>query len=315
MVVAAVMLATGLSACGSSSGGSGDQYTVGLVAFDAAQVTALEDREGAKAAMEERGWEVIELNANGDPAAAIGAMQNLVQRKVDVISVQVFTPDQLTTGIATAKSAGIPVFSSVSGDVGGDLAGAVELVGSEAVNEPFVAELEKLGKVELLQLNYTPGAPCRARQEDLKKRLADLPDVTVSEQEVRVPGPQQSAQQATAGWLQSRQDSDDTTLVIWPCFGEGALGAIAAEKQLGRGPYMLYTWDLSDATTGALRDGDITAILWIKAEEGGQMLVDMISEYRESPESWEPKTISAPTVLLTEDNISEYDDYVAPSGD
>lgn len=307
--VFAAVLASSLTACGSSSGGSGggdDEYTVGVVALDATQITANRERKAAQDAMKKMGWKTVEVNSNGNPAEAITAMQNFVQRKVDAIVVQTYTPDQLAAGLAAAKSAKIPVFSSAGGDAGGGMAGAVELVNSAAVNDPLIEKLKAMDKVELLELRYTPGAPCRARADDLDAKLKDLPQVNVTRQEVKIPGGQQSAQQATSGWLQKYKDEAGTDLVIWPCFSEAALGAVAAETQLKRGPYALYTWDISEPAVEALKAKTISAVLWIQVEESGKQLAELIKEYKDSPDGWKTKTVSAPSVLLTPDNIDQY---------
>lgn len=306
--VFAAVLASSLTACGSSSGGSGgdDEYTVGVVALDATQITANRERKAAQDAMKKMGWKTVEVNSNGNPAEAITAMQNLVQRKVDAIVVQTYTPDQLAAGLAAAKAAKIPVFSSAGGDAGGGMAGAVELVNSAAVNDPLIEKLKAMDKVELLELRYTPGAPCRARADDLDAKLKDLPQVNVTRQEVKIPGGQQSAQQATSGWLQKYKDEAGTDLVIWPCFSEAALGAVAAETQLKRGPYELYTWDISEPAVEALKAKTISAVLWIQVEESGKQLAELIKEYKDNADGWKTKTVSAPSVLLTPDNIDQY---------
>ncbi|GAA0268056.1 sugar ABC transporter substrate-binding protein [Cryptosporangium japonicum] len=304
----AVLLATSLAACNraNGSGGGDDEFTVGVVALDATQITANRERKAAQDAMKKLGWKTVEVNSNGNPAEAITAIQNLVQRKVDAIVVQTYTPDQLTAGLAAAKAADIPVFSSSGGEAGGTMAGAVELVNAAAVNDPLIEKLKSMPKVELLELRYTPGAPCRARADDLDAKLKDLPQVNVTRQEVKIPGGQQSAQQATSGWLQKYKDTPGTNLVIWPCFSEAALGAVAAEQQLKRGPYELYTWDVSKPAVEALKAGTMSAVLWIQVEEAGQQLADLIQEYRDGKDGWKTKTVPAPSVLLTPDNIDKY---------
>jgi ribose transport system substrate-binding protein len=308
----AFALTLSIAACGSDddsttkTGASGDDgYTVGIVALDATQITANRERAAAQEAMKAKGWETIEVNSNGQPAAAITAMQNLVQRQVDAIVVQTYTADQLTAGLAAAEAAGIPVFSSSGGAAEGSMAGAVELVNAAAVNDPFIAALKDKPKVELLQLRYTPGAPCRVRADDLDSKLKDLPNVKVTRQEVTIPGGEQSAQTSTAGWLQAKGEDPGTTLAIWPCFSEAAIGAIAAEKQLKRGPHELYTWDISGPAIQAVQEGYMTAVLWIQVEEAGKQLAELVAENKDAGDGWEPKTVPAPSVLVTKDNIAE----------
>lgn len=306
-------LATLVAACGSTpstdqagtTAESGAPFKVGVVALDATQITALNERTAAQQKMKSIGWETTEINSDGDPAKAISAMQNLVQSGVDAIIVQTYTPDQLAAGLAAAKAADIPVFSTSGGLAGGGEAGAVELVAAANVNDEVIAAIKDKPKVELLQLRYTPGAPCRARAEDLDAKLEGMSNVNVTRQEVKIPGGEQSAQEATAAWLQAHPDDGQTTFVIWPCFSEAAIGAVSAEKQAGRGPYMLYTWDISKPAIQAIQDGYATGVLWIQVDKAGEQIVEMIQEWRDAGDSWQTKDVTAPSVMLTKDNIEQ----------
>ncbi|MGI5274104.1 sugar ABC transporter substrate-binding protein [Nonomuraea sp. CA-218870] len=288
-----------------SAPAEGDPFKVGIVALDATQITALNERTAAQKKMKEIGWETTEINSDGDPAKAISAMQNLVQSGVNAIIVQTYTPDQLAAGLAAAKAADIPVFSTAGGLAGGGEAGAVELVAAANVNDKVIEAIKDKPKVELLQLRYTPGAPCRSRAEDLDAKLSGLSNVNVTRQEVKIPGGEQSAQEATAAWLQAHPDDGQTTFVIWPCFSEAAIGAVSAEKQAGRGPYELYTWDISKPAIQAIKDGYATGVLWIQVDKAGEQIVEMIKEWRDAGGSWQTKNVTAPSVLLTKDNIDQ----------
>jgi ribose transport system substrate-binding protein len=312
-VAATATLMGVLAACGSSStteqpagssGGDGP-FKVGVVALDATQITALNERKAAQEKMKSLGWETTEINSDGDPAKAISAMQNLVQSGVNALIVQTYTPDQLAAGLAAAKAANIPVFSTAGGEAGSEQAGAVELVAAAAVNDKVIEAIKDKPKVELLQLRYTPGAPCRSRAEDLDAKLEGLTNVNVTRQEVKIPGGEQSAQEATAAWLQAHPDDGETHFVIWPCFSEAAIGAISAEKQAGRGPYELYTWDISKPAIQAIKEGYATGVLWIQVDKAGEQIVDLIQEWRDSSGSWQTKNVTAPSVLLTKDNIDQ----------
>jgi len=55
------------------------------------------------------------IDAQGAPDKAIAAIQNLVQKKVNVIVTTVFPANSLAAGGLAAKAAGIPIASVGSG--------------------------------------------------------------------------------------------------------------------------------------------------------------------------------------------------------
>jgi len=299
------------AACGggesSDSGSSDDALTIGFVDNNYSQLFSQQQRPAIQKALEGRGWTVTFVDSGGSPAKAVAAMQNFVQKKVDVIVTQTYASDQLAAGLAAAEAAGIPVVSTAAGELGDGMAGGIVYVGAEPINEATIASVEGDTPVEMLQLGYTPGAPCRARSEDLNDRLADHPNVTVTKAELKFPGADKTAQDATAGWLQSHPDSDGAKKFIWLCTSDGLAGVLAAQAQLKRGPYELYTWDLSAPAAQAVKDGTLTGVLYLPADKSSEQLADLIEEVVNAGDDWEPKAVPAESVIVTKDNIAEFE--------
>ena len=296
-----------LTGCSAVSNGKGDDVvTIGIVQLDTSTIFANQEAEAQKVAYETLGWETVVTNSGGSPATAISAIQNFVQRGVDAIVVQTYTSDQITSGLAAAKKAGIPVFNTAGGEAGVDIAGAIDINLAEPINSLVVDEVKSGEPIELLTLVFESGTPCRVRNDDLLARLKDYPNVTITRQDVIVPGAQQQAQQATSGWLQAHPEKSGTKHIIWPCFADPAVGAVSAEKQLDRGPYSMYTWDLTGPSIEAIRDGSMNGVAWLDADKSGQAIADMIEEYFADPEGWDPRTEVGPHEVVTPDNLDAF---------
>src|SRR6195952_2871697 len=125
----AAVLAVGCLAatagCGSSNdssdssataaSGTSKKYTVGIVAFASADQTSSQAIAGYKAEAAKLGYKVTTIDPQGSVDKAVGAMQDLVQKKVDLMMVTVFTSSSLTAGLRAAKAANIPVVSLAGG--------------------------------------------------------------------------------------------------------------------------------------------------------------------------------------------------------
>src|SRR4051794_26572701 len=67
----------------SNSGNSGKKYNIGIVAFAAADQTSSQAIAGYKAEAAKLGYKVTVVDPQGSVDKAVGAMQDLVQKRVD----------------------------------------------------------------------------------------------------------------------------------------------------------------------------------------------------------------------------------------
>jgi ribose transport system substrate-binding protein len=94
--------------------------------------------------------------------------------------------------------------------------------------------------------------------------------------------------------------------VVWVCTSDALGGVLAAEAQAGRGPYDVFTWDLSEPSIQALRDGKVAGVLYLPADKSAEQLADLIDEAVKAGDSWTPKTVPADAVVVTPDNVEQY---------
>ena len=281
------------------------KLTIGYVALDPSSVYAQQEANADKAAFAAEGWDVIEINAQGDPTKASAAMETLVSRKVDAIVVETFAANQINAGLKAANAANIPVFKAAAGGVGPGEAGAVSIILSPVINDLYLEEMQGK-KVELLELVYTPGEPCRVRFEELNKVVDTMPNVSTTKHDFQIPGQVEQSQKLTSAWLSAHPEKADTTYMIWACYADPAIGAIAAENQQQRGPYFMYTWDLTNPTVQAIRDGTLDGTAILLPPGDAEILTQMIKDYMSTTASggtWTPQSVDGGTVIVTKDNI------------
>lgn len=116
-----------LSACSSSGGGSTSgtsvsnggssassghkSYTIGVAAITLASPNVPLQVDTIKAAAKALGWNVVVLDANGDPQKEGADMSALVNKGVDAILDIAENPAQTMAGMQAAKAKGIPIIA------------------------------------------------------------------------------------------------------------------------------------------------------------------------------------------------------------
>lgn len=98
------VLAVGLSGCGEK-----DTKTIGIAIYSMGADSCVKLVEDAEAAAKELGWEIMLLDANGDPATQADQMATLVAAGVDAIILNPTDTTSLIPAIQAAKDANIPV--------------------------------------------------------------------------------------------------------------------------------------------------------------------------------------------------------------
>jgi ABC-type sugar transport system substrate-binding protein len=300
------LLAVVVAACGGSSPGTGGTKAVriGLVAFDTTTVAAQREADASKKAMEAAGWTVMMQDPSGDASKANALCTQFVAQKVDVVVVDVFQGGQMAQCLSSASSASIPVFF-IAGVLAPGMAGAISTSIPTQINQIFVTYVKTLKNPKILSLQYSPGAPCLARQKDEFAQLtaAGVALSNVQSHEVKIPGQVVDSQAAAQAWLNAHPQSAGEDLVVWSCFSDAGLGANAAMKQAGR-TVPIYTWDLTKQIVPLLKSGEIKATSISDAPKLGDQLVKMIKDYQGGNKT--PQAVDATALVLDASSIDAY---------
>lgn len=306
LVVTAALTVT--AACGSGdSGGSGgggdDSYSIGIVQFASSDQTSEQAIASFQAYAKKQGWETSAVDPQGAVDKANGAMQDYVQKKVDLIVTAVFDSNTLTAGAQAAKAAGIPVVSISGGTADGITA---NLDAGVSNGEPVAKQLvEDMGGAgDLLVLGYKSGLPCIGREEALDTALKST-DIETTRNEVPIPGQVEGSTQFTQAWL-AKHPKGSGKLAVWGCFDDPALGAIAALKSAGRDDVLVYGINGQPGAINAIEAGDMRATVFLLADQAGEDFAKLVPEFVEGGVDAEPQEVPLTNVLVTTDTIDDF---------
>ncbi|MFD1714821.1 sugar ABC transporter substrate-binding protein [Amnibacterium flavum] len=293
----------GDSGGGGGEGGGGGDQTLGLVAFDMTSASDAAFDNSTNKAFKDAGWEVLTQDPKGDAGQANTICSQYVTRQVTALIITTFAQDQMAQCLSQAKAAEIPVFFLASPLLDG-MAGAVDLVAPEPINDVFVKYLEDNKVTNILTLDYTPGTPCRLRAEyrDEQIEKAGL-DIKVDKHEFPIPGQVVDAQNATAAWLAANPEGSGN-FAIWSCFSDSTAGALAGIQQAGRTDALpIFTWDYSVSILDGIKSGAVAADLWIDFDGMGAQALELVNGYLKDGE---PKGLTASNIVLTSENIDQF---------
>ena len=281
-----------------------DAKLVGIVSISATEANNARYIKGAEAAAEKLGWKVSTIDAAGSADQANAAMQNFVQRGAAAIVDMVFPFTSIGAGLASAKSAGIPVVTW-GGGLGSSVAATNGSGGPMAVPvvEKMVKDMD--GKGSVLALTYRTGEVCRNREVVLDEMLAKHADIEVTKNEVRIPGYFEDGAQYANAWLASHP-SDDGNLAIWGCWDDPAIGAIGALRQQGRDDVKVYGINGNAQALENIKNGHMTATAWQDSYTEGLNMVNMIAEIIKAGGSWQPKAAEVPAILVDQQTIDGF---------
>lgn len=294
---------TTASTAGGSPQSGGKKISVGIVGFASADPTSQLAIAGYRKIADEKGWEVTYVDPGGAADKAVAAMQNLVQKQVDIIVTAVFPADSLAGGAAAAKAAGIPVIS-LSGGTGDGV--QVNYDSGIQQGKDIAKELVKDtgGKGKLLVLGYKSGLPCIEREEGLTQALKST-SLEVTREEVPIPGQVDASIAFTQAWLAKNPSTGDG-LAVWGCFDDPALGALAAVAQANREDVKIYGINGQPAAIKAVDAGTMTATIWLNAEAAGENMAKNTEKYIAAGVDAQPTDESIPSILVSKDTVKEF---------
>lgn len=281
-----------------------DKPVVGIVSISATEANNVRYINGATKAAEELGWTVSVVDAAGNADQANAAIQNFAQVGAAAIIDMVFPWSSIGAGLDAAKTANIPVVSW-----GGGLGSTVAATnGSGApmaipVVELMVANMG--GKGSILALTYRTGEVCRDREVVMDEIVAKYPEITVTKNEVRIPGYFEDGAQYANAWLASHP-ADSEPLAIWGCWDDPAIGAIGSLRAQNRTDVKVYGINGNAQALENIKNGFMTATAWQDSFTEGYNMVKMLDEIKKAGDAWQPTAAEVPAVLVTSDTVADF---------
>ena len=281
-----------------------DKPLLGIVSISATEANNVRYIQGATKAAEELGWQVNVVDAAGNADQANAGIQNFAQLGAHAIIDMVFPFSSIGAGLDAAGAAGIPVVTW-GGGLGSTVAATNGSGGPMAI--PVVELMvEKMGgKGSILALTYRTGEVCRNREVVMDEIVAKYPDITVTKNEVRIPGYFEDGAQYANAWLASHPAGAEN-LAIWGCWDDPSIGAIGSLRAQGRDDVLVYGINGNAQALENIKNGFMTATAWQDSFTEGYNMVKMLEEIKAAGASWEPKAAEVPAVLVTKETVDAF---------
>lgn len=300
VATAAALLFAGVS----SAHAAAPKKLLGIVSITATDAGNARVIKGATAAAKAAGWIVQVVDAQGNAATANAAIITFANKKASMIFDLVFPTTSLGAGLAAAKAKNIPV-ATWGGGLG---KGVVMTTGNGA---PFAAPatkalLDAMGNEgHILALTYRTGQVCRDREGIFDNMLTGKAGITVTKNEVTIPGFLQDGAKYATAWL-AGHPAGSGKLAIWGCWEDPTLGAISALKQQGRTDVLTYGINGSATAIKAVQDGSLTATVYEDGvKEGATMFATTLKAIKAGTK-WKAVTVNVPGVLVTSASVAGF---------
>lgn len=254
IILAALLLLAGLTACGGGSKGS-DEVSIAIVTPYLSSVATGEMVEALQAEAAEKGWATNVIDTKGDVGMMASRMEDVIAAGADAIVIVSTDPNQVAAQIKQAAEKGIPVFGCDSGYIEGMAMNATSdnTAMAKLITDYLFEQMGGQGK--LVALTHRPHPGVLKRSEQLDAQLLENPNIElVTEQHVDVPGPIENARKQMESLLLANSEPGSIT-AVWAAWDEPAIGAAQAIEAAGRSDIIV---------TGI--DGNAQAVEMIKAD-------------------------------------------------
>lgn len=251
-------------------------------------------KDGATEKAAELGVDLVVYDAQDDSAKMTSAMEDLIQKKVDLILVNPTDADAVVPSILKATAAGIPVFTIDRGASSGKVVCHIasdNIAGGKMAGEYLAKMIGGSGKV--VELVGIPGASAaRDRGKGFHDAMKQNPKIEVVAS--------QAADFNRDKGLTVFENILQAQPVINGVFAhndEMILGAIAAAEAAGRKGIVFVGFDAVDDARKAVKDGKLSATVAQQPKEMGLMGVEYAVKFLKGEKI--PDNVPVPLMLVT----------------
>ncbi len=248
-------------------------------------------RDGAKKAAEELGVELIVLDAQDNPAKQLNDIEDLIEKKVDLIIINPTDSDAIVSAVESANEAGIPVITVDRAANGGKVIlhiASDNVAGGRMAAQIIAKALNGKGKVvELVGIPGTSAA--RDRGKGFEEELKKYPGLKLVAKQVanfnRAEG-----LTVMENILQAHPDID----AVFAQNDEMALGAIEALKEAGLlDKVIVVGFDAIPDAVEAVKKGEVYATIAQQPFKMGYLAVEKAVEYLKTGTIYIPVELKA----------------------
>lgn len=256
-------------------------------------------RDGAQAAATAANLELIVTDAHDSVSKQVADLEDLIQRRVDVLIINPTDADAVVPAVMLANQAGIPVIAVDRGVAGGVLAYFIasdNVAGGRMAAEFICGKLGGSGPV--VELEGIPGtSAARERGQGFNEYLAEnCPGLTVVARA--------TANFSRAEGLTVMEDillAQPEIAAVFAHNDEMALGALVAIRASGR-DILVVGFDATDDAVAAVNACEMAATVAQQPAELGRMAVEAAAEILRTGAPAETVMVAVPLQLVTGDD-------------
>jgi ribose transport system substrate-binding protein len=257
----------------SSQGGSGaaadGKVTIGLAVSTLNNPFFVTLKEGAEKAADEAGAQLIVVDAQDDTAKQISGVEDLIQKKVDVILINPTDSAAITTAVEAANKANIPVITVDRAAEGGNVVSHIASDNEKGGRMAGEFILEKLGgKGNIVELQGIAGtSAARDRGKGFHEAVDNKDGVKVVAQQ-----PADFDRAKGLSVMENILQGNKDIQAVFAHNDEMALGALQAIEAAGK-QILVVGFDATDDAVKAVNEGKMAATVAQKPAAIGETAV------------------------------------------
>lgn len=258
-------------------------------------------KEGAEAAAQEKGIDLVVTDAQNNPGQQLADVENLLQQKLDILILDPADSDAIVEAVKKANAANVPVFTIDRQANGGTV---LTHIGFDALKSGNIAGefLAKAlnGKGKIVEIQGIMGTNvAQDRSKGFNEAIAKYPGMKVIARQT-ANFDRGQALTVMENILQAQPEIDG----IYAANDEMAMGALSAIKSAGRlGKITMIGCDAIDPAMEAIRKGELAATIAEPPFFLGKEAINTAEKIAKG-ESVE-KQVILPSTLVTKDNVDQ----------
>lgn len=228
-------------------------------------------RDGAKAAADANGMELVVMDAQDDASKQLANIENLIQQKVSVIIVNPVDSKAIVAAIEAANKANIPVITVDRGAAGGQVVSAIasdNVAGGKMAGQFIVDKLG--GKGKIVELEGIPGSSAaNDRGKGFNEAAKAASGLTVVAKQ-----PADFDRAKGMKVMENILQANPEINAVFAHNDEMALGALEAIKSSKRTGVIVVGFDATADAVKAVNDGTLQATVAQKPKDMGKIAIE-----------------------------------------
>jgi ribose transport system substrate-binding protein len=285
--------------------GTAGAETFALVQINQQALFFNQMNEGATAAAEGQGDELVIFNANNDPAAQNSAIETYIAQGVDGIVVVAIDVNGIMPAVQQAADAGIPIVAVDAVLPEGPQAAQVGVDNMDAggmIGDYFVEYVrsEMGGSATVGIVGALNSAIQNIRQDGFEASIEGAEGITVAG---IVDG--QNVQDIALAAAENLITANPNLDAIYATGEPALLGAIAAVESQGRqGDIKVFGWDLTAQAVRGIDQGYVEAVIQQDPAGMGATAVRILGDLAGGGST--EAIVSVPVTIVTSDNVDDF---------